>query len=184
MKTAFLPSFRLVSIFWSILMMAAAFSSESSAVQYLRVSENNRFLVQEDGQPFFWLGDTAWELFHRLGKADTEHYLKTRAQQGFNMVQCVLLAESNGLTVPTPEGHVPLVDIDPTQPNEAYFKHVDWVVSKATELGVYLAILPTWGSNVQGQGLFNEANARAYGEFLGRRYRDCCNIVWVLGGDR
>ena len=176
MKTAFLTSLRLVPIFWSILMMATAFSSESSAVQHLRVSENNRFLVQEDGQPFFWLGDTAWELFRRLGKADTEHYLKTRAQQGFNMVQCVLTGYS-GLTVLTPEGHVPFVDHDPTRPSEAYFKHIDWVVDKAAELGVYLAILPTWATKVQDQGLFNEANAGAYGQFLGRRYRDCCNIV-------
>lgn len=32
----------------------------------LRVSSNNRFLETSDGKPFFWLGDTAWELFHRL----------------------------------------------------------------------------------------------------------------------
>ena len=71
--------------------------------------------------------------------------------------------------MPTPEGHVPFVDLDPNRPNEAYFKHVDWVVGKAAELGVYLAILPTWATKVQGQGLFNEANAGTYGQFLGRR---------------
>lgn len=114
MKTTFLPALRQIPIFWSVLMMATAFSSEPTAARYLRVSENHRFLVQEDGQPFFWLGDTAWELFHRLGKTDTEHYLKTRVQQGFNMVQCVLTGYS-GLTVPTPEGHVPFVDLDPAQ---------------------------------------------------------------------
>ena len=32
----------------------------------LKVSDNRRFLVHEDGSPFFYLGDTAWELFHRL----------------------------------------------------------------------------------------------------------------------
>ena len=31
----------------------------------LKVSENQRFLVHEDGTPFFYLGDTAWELLHR-----------------------------------------------------------------------------------------------------------------------
>ncbi len=95
-KTAFLPGLRLVPILWSVLMMATAHASEPTAAPYLRVSENRRFLVREDGQPFFWLGDTAWELLHRLGKADAEHYLKTRAQQGFNVVQCVLLSESKG----------------------------------------------------------------------------------------
>ena len=32
----------------------------------LRVSANRRFLTYEDGTPFFYLGDTAWELFSTL----------------------------------------------------------------------------------------------------------------------
>ncbi|RZK62756.1 MAG: DUF4038 domain-containing protein, partial [Pedobacter sp.] len=35
-------------------------------MQSLKVSANNRFLVYENEKPFFYLGDTAWELFHRL----------------------------------------------------------------------------------------------------------------------
>lgn len=35
-------------------------------LQRLKVSANGRFLIQEDGSPFYWLGDTAWELFARL----------------------------------------------------------------------------------------------------------------------
>ena len=34
----------------------------------LRVAGNHRFLVTEHGDPFFWLGDTAWEMFHRLDR--------------------------------------------------------------------------------------------------------------------
>ncbi len=29
------------------------------------VSDNRHFILK-DGKPFFWLGDTAWELFHRV----------------------------------------------------------------------------------------------------------------------
>ena len=32
----------------------------------LRGAANQRYLQYEDGAPFFSLGDTAWELFHRL----------------------------------------------------------------------------------------------------------------------
>ena len=103
-KTAFLSRSEAVSIVWSVVVVSAAFCSEPAGGRYLRVSSNHRFLVREDGKPFFWLGDTAWELFHRLNKTDTRHYLATRARQGFNVVQCVLLAEREGLTVPTPEG--------------------------------------------------------------------------------
>ena len=62
-------------------------------LQPLRVSDNKRFLVTRDGQPFFWLGDTGWELFHRLNKADAEAYFKKRSEQGFTVIQVVALAE-------------------------------------------------------------------------------------------
>jgi hypothetical protein len=44
-------------------------------------------------QPFFYLGDTAWELFHRLDDKDMEKYLRNRAEKGFNSVMVVVLAE-------------------------------------------------------------------------------------------
>ena len=59
----------------------------------LKVSDNHRFLVYEDGKPFFWLGDTAWELFHRLNREDAARYLEDRAKKGFTVIQGVALAE-------------------------------------------------------------------------------------------
>ena len=44
----------------------------------LKVSDNKRFLVFEDGTPFFYLGDTGWELFHRLTYEEAEKYLENR----------------------------------------------------------------------------------------------------------
>ena len=79
-----------------------AFASTASARQppRLKVSENKRFLVTAAGQPFFWLGDTAWELFHRLTREDAERYLRNRAERRFTIVQAVVLAELDGLNVP------------------------------------------------------------------------------------
>ena len=57
----------------------------------LKVSENKRFIILEDGAPFFWLGDTAWELFHKLNREDALIYLKKRAEQKFNVIQAVAL---------------------------------------------------------------------------------------------
>jgi hypothetical protein len=59
------------------------------------------------------LGDTAWELFHRLSKADTEKYLENRRQKGFTVIQAVALAELDGLNTPNAEGEKPLIDNDP-----------------------------------------------------------------------
>src|SRR5687768_5232210 len=74
----------------------------ATSVSQLKVSENKRFLVTADGKPFFWLGDTAWELFHRLTREEAEKYLKNRADKGFTVIQAVVLAELDGLHDPNP----------------------------------------------------------------------------------
>ena len=155
----------------------------------LKVSENKRFLVHEDGTPFFYLGDTGWELFHRLDKKDTEKYLENRRAKGFTVIQAVVLAELDGLNTPNAEGNKPLIDNDPLKPNEAYFAHVDWVIRKAAEKGIFIGLLPTWGDKVdkkwgQGPVIFNKDNAFRYGQWIGSRYRDFPNIIWINGGDR
>jgi hypothetical protein len=158
----------------------------------LKVSENRRFIVHQDGTPFFYLGDTAWELFHRLNREEAEKYLEIRRKQGFTVIQAVVLAELDGLNTPNAYGDRPLNDNDPAKPNEAYFKHVDWIVNKAEEKGIYIGMLPTWGDKVtkawgKGPVIFTNDNlddARAYGRFLGARYKDKPNIIWILGGDR
>ncbi len=149
----------------------------------LRVSDNQRFLVKNDGSPFFWLGDTAWELFHRLGREEAERYLKNRADKKFTVIQAVVLAELDGLTEPNVYGHLPLVDKNPAKPVEAYFQHVDWIVNKAEELGLYIGMLPTWGRWVNESNIFTPETAHVYGEFLGKRYKGK-PIIWILGGDR
>ena len=115
-----------------------------AATAQFRVSDNHRFILR-DGKPFFWMGDTAWELFHRLNKEQAVYYLKKRAEQGFTVIQAVALAEFDGLHIPNPEGDLPLINDDPRQPNEQYFQHVDYIIDQAAEAGLVIALLPTWG---------------------------------------
>lgn len=156
----------------------------------LKVSENKRFLVFEDATPFFYLGDTGWELFHRLNKDETEKYLENRRAKGFTVIQAVALAELDGLNIPNAEGDKPLIDNDPLKPNEAYFSHVDWVIKKAAEKGIFIGLLPTWGDKVdpsswgKGPKIFNKENAFLYGQWIGNRYKAYPNIIWINGGDR
>ncbi|WP_027302807.1 glycoside hydrolase family 140 protein [Rudanella lutea] len=156
----------------------------------LRVSDNSRYLVHRDGTPFFWLGDTAWELFHRLNRDEAERYFKRRAEQGFTVIQAVALAEIDGLNDPNALGDKPLIDNDPAKPNEAYFKHVDYLIERAAANGLVIGLLPTWGDKLfkagwgVGPEIFNVQNARVYGRWIGNRYKDRPNIVWILGGDR
>lgn len=161
----------------------------------LKVSENKRFLVTTEGKPFFYLGDTAWELFHRLNREEADRYLKNRADKGFTVIQAVALAELDGLNAPNAYGHRPLLNNDPTTPDvkdgaqNDYWDHVDYIVRKAESLGLYIGFLPTWGDKFNkkwgiGPEVFTAQNAEVYGEWLGRRHKNASNIIWILGGDR
>jgi hypothetical protein len=161
-------------------------------MKQLTVSANGHYLTYTGGAPFFYMGDTAWELFHRLDLEESERYLRNRAAKGFTVIQAVLLAELDGLQTPNANGDLPLHTgaggmEDPSRPNEAYFAHVDAVVDLTEALGMFVGMLPTWGSRwKRGPGtapIFDEDNARVYGAWLGRRYRDK-QVIWVLGGDQ
>ncbi|KAG3027868.1 hypothetical protein JG687_00014445 [Phytophthora cactorum] len=136
-------------------------------------------------EPFFWQADTAWELVHRLNKTSIEFYLKTRAEQGYNIVQTVVVSELSGTTRSNFYGDLPFNNSDPTQPNDAYFELVDWTVDLAASYGILIALVPTWGMYVNGgwhstTPIFNESNAYEWGKYIGERYP---GLPKILGGD-
>jgi hypothetical protein len=174
----------------AVLSAGAWLTAFASAVDHgpLRVDVTHRFLEHADGTPFFYLGDTAWTLLSRLSRDDASLYLANRAAKGFSVIQAVIIAPDGGLTVPNANGDLPLDGGDLGRPNEAYFKHVDFVVDRAAELGLYMGLLPAWGQYWKQSGngsppLFTVENARGFGLFLGRRYRTR-PVIWILGGDQ
>jgi hypothetical protein len=174
--------------------------TEKSVAQ-IRVSIDQHYLITTEGKPFFWLGDTDWELFHRMTREEAEEFLEIRKQQGFNVIQAVALAEFNGIRQPNRYGDLPLIDEDPTRlaitpganpanENEYdYWDHVDFIIHRIADKGMYIGLLPTWGDKVahlwgEGPIIFNEANAEVYAATLAKRYANNWNIIWILGGDR
>lgn len=176
-------------LFVFILVVACMNQPHHEKLPLLKISEDHRYLVTENNQPFLWLGCTGWEMLHRLDKNETMMYLQDRAAKGFTVIQTVILAELDGLNTPNANGDLPLINLDPTRLNEAYFQHVDWAVEQAEQLGLYLGLLPTWGDKWNkkwgvGPEIFTPENAETYGEILAKRYLDHNNIIWILGGDR
>lgn len=189
---------KMQKISFTLLLLSFALAQ---GVAQIQVSKNNRFLETKEGKPFFWLGDTDWELFHRLTREEAERFLEIRRQQGFNVIQAVALAEFGGLHEPNRYGDLPLLDDDPTRlattpgsnPRSTeeydYWDHVDFIIAKAAEKGLYIGLLPTWGDKVahlwgDGPVIFNEQNADVYCATLAKRYSKHSNIIWILGGDR
>ena len=158
----------------------------------IRVHSEGHFLETEEGKPFFWLADTAWELIHRTTREETSYYLMTRSLQRFTVIQTVVLAEFDGITKPTPLGDLPFVHNDPATPNPAYFRRVVEIVDEAASRGLYIALLPTWGDKLTapwgaGPRLFTNSNlsvARNYARYLADLVKDRSNVLWMLGGDR
>src|SRR5215471_2229082 len=106
----------------ALLSFLSVLAANAPALPRLKVTDNRRYLQYEDGKPFLYLGDTAWELFHRLNREEATLYLTNRAGKGFTVIQAVILAQAGGLTVPNAYADLPLMNGDPTRPNEAYFR--------------------------------------------------------------
>ena len=158
----------------------------------LRISDNGRYFVKADGTPFIWLADTAWTVPARLKWDDVQHYMKTRRDQGFTVLQMVVLDPEYNEDMRNPCGIPALNNGNILDPNEAYFSYVDWVLDQAEAYGFYVLLLPVWGELVVGWDwsggthpvYVNDENAYPYGKWLGNRMKDRNNILWCLGGDR
>lgn len=146
-------------------------------MERLYVSENGRYLMQGD-RPFFWLGDTAWLMLQKLNEEDTRCYLRNRAEKGYNVIQTVLVHTLPGVS----ESGCSLAPGIKNVTESAYWDFVDRVLDMAEELKLYVGLLPSWGSLVK-DGVLNKNNITDYAEFLGRRFKQRTNIIWILGGD-
>jgi hypothetical protein len=164
----------------------------SGQLSKLKISDNNRFIVTENGDPFFWLGDTGWLLFIKTNREEAEKYLEDRKQKGFSVIQVMVLHNlkapvnvygdtaliANNVAAPhvTPGNSF----TDPVQYD--YWDHINYIIDKAAEKGLYMALVPVWGSNVK-SGWVSREQAKTYAAFLARRFKDKKNIVWLNGGD-
>lgn len=189
--TAFTAIVATHSMLAALFFGAAAFGGDSdggSVVYPLKISENKRYLVDQKNRPFLYHADTGWLLFHKLTRNEVEQYLENRRQKGFNTIQVQILAWQTELT--NRDGHHPLAARnDLSKPNEPFFAHVDWVIRKAYQKGIQLTIAPVWlGSGKSGWKDIMKANGpekcREFGRYLGQRYRDFPNLMWLMGGDR
>lgn len=171
----------------------------------LKVSDNGRYLTWADGQPFYYVADTPWQLLASLSLPDTKEYIDRRAEQGFTALQLVATPWSfddtaagwdfegeQGQARVNAGGHAPFFDADGAppegtadvrfdRPNEAYWQHVDAALAHLAARGMAAYFIPLWASNFSRH--FSEEAHYAIGLTLGKRYREQANLIWVLGGD-
>lgn len=157
----------------------------------LALGSTGRYLVDQNGKPFFLVGDAAWSLIAQLSDQDADTYLADRAQRGFTAVLVNLIEHQFATNAPADiYGISPFTGQPFTTPNDAYFAHADSIVRSAAQQGIVVLLDPLYlGYQCGSQGWCAEVQAAstadltAWGQYVGNRYRDFDNIIWVIGGD-
>ncbi len=150
----------------------------------LKVSSSGTYLEHSDGTPFFWLGETAWLLPERLNRDEADYYLQRAGEARFNVVLVQTVNNVPAINVYGRQSMTP--DFDFTNPEitdgYGYWQNMDHIIDRASANGIYVGMVCIWGGLVKA-GLMDVGQARLYGQFLGKRYRDRPNIIWIIGGD-
>ena len=142
----------------------------------IRVSPNGRYFVDEQGEPFFWLGDTQWELFRCFAVSDAGAVIQRRKAQGFTVMQIMMTGLGNGDRCNL-DGQAPWLGSDPASPNEAFFAPVDQIVGLLAQNGM-IAVLGVY-HQLQRERI-TCGNARTYARWLANRYADVPCVVWTV----
>jgi hypothetical protein len=152
------------------------------------VSANHRTLVDQHGKPFMMVGDSPQCLSANLSTDDMELFFADRQAHGFNTAWVNLLCA--GYTrgrgdASTYDGILPFLQPDDlSTPNPAYFERMDAMVSTAARHGVTLLLDPAETGSFRDLLKKNGVDkSRAYGSFLGDRYKAAPNIIWMFGND-
>ncbi len=154
----------------------------------MKMSTNHRYLVDQNNVPFLMVGDSPQALIANLSEADAEFYFADRQAKGFNTVWINLLCKpytgcrDDGSTF---DGILPFTTSeDLSKPNPSYFARADDMIQLAAQHGLLVLLDPIetggWLSTLQSNGT---TKARAYGVYLGNRYKNFPNIVWMSGND-
>lgn len=165
--------------------------SGTTAAEPLRVSSNGRYLETDSG-PLYWQADTGWHLVE-LTPSEVDRYLATRTASNFNVIQGPVIIRTEPFAsfttldqsmIANYAGEVALSSTSPLTLNETYLQHIDYIVDKADEHGLYVALPVVWGALFD---LVFDINSpmEAYdiGFQLGQRYMNRNNVIWIVAGE-
>jgi hypothetical protein len=174
-------------------LLAPAGSSAAPAYP-LKHSANGRYLVDQSNAPCLLLGESPQALIANLTTNEAALFFANRSGHGFNTVWVNLLCatytggRADGSTV---DGILPFTanvpstsSYDLTKPNEAYFARADRMIQLAAQQGIQVLLDPCETGSFLSVMLANGTNrCRTYGQFLGHRYKNVPNLIWMSGND-
>ena len=193
-----LESFSIILCLFCFIMPAVFLSAQSPWEEHGSLKAEKHYLVYDDGTPFFYMGDTNWAFLMGATREDAVKLIENRRKKGFTVLQTVLtgvyLKREEVVPKPNVYGDFPFENFNISTPKTTpgsdfnnedqydYWDHVDFIVSEAESKGIYLGLLLGW-DKLYLNGMINVDNARDYARWVGERYKDSPNIIWILGGD-
>ena len=134
----------------------------------LKVSANQRYLIHENGTPFFWLGNTAWLLPERLNRDEAEYFLAKERELGYNVEQIQVLNAIPTFNVYGQQANNKEFDFSKvSKPGVyGYWEHLDYIIDRAADNGINIAMDCIWVSIISKMDV---KKAAAYGKLLGER---------------
>ena len=181
-----------------LLICCAAVTAAAAPIRFVKRSPSRRYLIGLDNLPFLIAGDSPQSLMVNLSTNDADMYFADRQSHAFNAawinVICTTYTGGNAdgstydgilpFTGYLPGGANDLAHYDLTKPNETYFARCDQMINLANKYGIVVFLDPIetggWTTTVLNNGA---KNCRAYGQYLGKRYKNFPNIVWMSGND-
>lgn len=137
---------------------AATGSSRFAQHGPVRMSHDGRYLAHEDGTPFFWMADTAWNGALLSTDSDWAHYIKERVRQRFSAVQFVTTQwraspDGDAGKKPAYTGKEKIT-IDP-----AFFQRLDRKVDALNNAGLLAAPVLLWAIGAGSNPAVNPGNS-------------------------
>ncbi len=150
-----------------------------------------RYLTDTNNQPFFWLGDAAWSMIAQLSSEDIDFYLDDRKSKGFSVLLVSLIEHKFSTGAPADHyGEKPFIDRPFATPNTKYFEHADQALKSAGDRNIIVLLDPLYlGYACGDEGWCDEVRHASqndlyqWGKFVGNRYKNFNNIIWMIGGD-
>ena len=167
----------------------------------LKASSNGRYLVDQNNTPVFLVGDAPQAAFAVLDETQWTFYLADRQARGVNTLLVAALcsqavsikgAELEGCksSMRTYDGVAPFTSgdsqstYDISTPNEAYWARVDRYIKLAARYGMTI-VLNVWDTSGLTPLMESSGKTKMYnfGVFLGNRYKNFPNLIWMTGFD-
>jgi hypothetical protein len=172
-----------------LVFLTMAVIAPAQSVYPLKASASKRYLVDQNNQPVFLVGDSPHAMFVNLSVSQAGTYLANRASYGINVLWVEVLCGSYIPNCRTDlsmfDGIVPFsAPGDISTPNPAFFSRIDSMVAAAAQNGIMI-LMDTWETGAEMPLLRSNGNTKAfnYGVYLGNRYKNSPNIIWITGND-